>query len=167
MIDGVVPHDEYRDEMDMLGISQFLNAAQREPFSPLELFGVSVIEIVEEDQTIHTPELSTFVIPTINMYEGTIGPVERASDSVDPLLSFDILLGFFTRSDYVFDDSVMDLSIYEYSSISCDDVQLVAPYSPTPQIFDINDSDPIDERVSPAIRDIEIVDLAQMISLES
>ncbi|WJZ85652.1 hypothetical protein VitviT2T_005173 [Vitis vinifera] len=28
MIDGVVPHDEYRDEMDMLGISQFLNAAQ-------------------------------------------------------------------------------------------------------------------------------------------
>ena len=56
------------------------------------------------------------------MYEGTIGPVERASDSVDPLLSFDILLGFFTRSDYVFDDSVMDLSIYEYSSISCDDV---------------------------------------------
>ena len=49
MIDGVVPHDEYRDEMDMLGISQFLNAAQREPFSPLELFGVSVIEIVEED----------------------------------------------------------------------------------------------------------------------
>ena len=26
MIDGVVPHDEYRDEMDMLSISQFLDA---------------------------------------------------------------------------------------------------------------------------------------------
>ena len=26
MIDGVVSHDEYRDEMDMLSISQFLDA---------------------------------------------------------------------------------------------------------------------------------------------
>ena len=26
IIDGVVPHDEYRDEMDMLSISQFLDA---------------------------------------------------------------------------------------------------------------------------------------------
>ena len=38
MIDGVVPRDEYRDEMDMLSISQFLDVVQREPFSPLELF---------------------------------------------------------------------------------------------------------------------------------
>ncbi|RVX04167.1 Transposon Ty3-I Gag-Pol polyprotein [Vitis vinifera] len=67
----------------------------------------------------------------------------------------------------------MDLSIYEYSSVSCDDVSLFAPYSLTSQIFDINDeiaqpdsgkdsfdhnSDPIDERVSPAIGDVEIVD---------
>ena len=43
MIDGVVPHDEYRDEMDMLGINQFLDVVQGEPFSPLEFFGVSVI----------------------------------------------------------------------------------------------------------------------------
>ncbi|RVW67049.1 hypothetical protein CK203_066101 [Vitis vinifera] len=57
MIDGVVPHDEFSDEMDMLGISQFLDAIQREPFSPLELFGVSVIEIAEEDQTVLAPEL--------------------------------------------------------------------------------------------------------------
>ena len=49
MIDEVAPHDEYRDEMDMLGISQFLDAVQHEPFSPLELFRVSVIEIAEED----------------------------------------------------------------------------------------------------------------------
>ncbi|RVW12753.1 hypothetical protein CK203_108642 [Vitis vinifera] len=51
MTDGVVPRDEYHDEMDMLGISQFLDTVQREPFSPLELFGVSVIEIAKEDQT--------------------------------------------------------------------------------------------------------------------
>ena len=43
MINRVVPHDEYRDEMDMLGISQFLDAVQHEPFSPLEFFGVFVI----------------------------------------------------------------------------------------------------------------------------
>ena len=84
MINGVVPHDEYRDEMDMLGISQFLDAVQHEPFSPLEFFGVFVIEIAEEYQIVPTLELSTFVVPTIDMYEGTISLVEGASDSVDP-----------------------------------------------------------------------------------
>ena len=49
MTDGVVPHDEYRDEMDMLGISQFLDAVQCKPFSPFEFFKVSIIEIAEED----------------------------------------------------------------------------------------------------------------------
>ena len=94
MIDRVVPHDEYLDEMDMLGISQFLDVVQREPFSPLKLFRVFVIEIAKEDQTVPAPELFAFVIPTIDMYEGTIGgPVEGASDSVDPPLTFDILLG--------------------------------------------------------------------------
>ena len=131
MIDGVVPHDEFRDEMDMLGISQFLDAIQRKPFSPLELFGVSVIEIAEEDQTVLAPELPTFVAPTIDMYEGTIGTVKGASESVDPPLSFDILSGFIIRSNYVSNDSIMDLSIYEYSSVSCDNVSLFAPYSLT------------------------------------
>ena len=131
IIDGVVPHDEYRDEMDMLGISQFLDAVQRELFSPLELFRVSVIEITEEDQIVHVLELPVFVIPTIDMYEDTVGPIEGASKFVDLPLSFDILSGFVTHFDYVSDDSVMDLSIYEYSFVSCDDVSLLAPYSPT------------------------------------
>ncbi|KAL6315066.1 hypothetical protein AAG906_030919 [Vitis piasezkii] len=95
--------------------------------------------IVEEDQTVPDPELSAFVIPTVDMYEGTIGLIEGVSDSVDPPLSFDILSGFVTRFDCVYDDSVMDLSIYKYSSVSCDDVSLFAPYSLTSQIFDIND----------------------------
>ena len=139
----------------------------------MELFGVSIIEIIEEDQTVPTPELPAFVVPTIDVYEGTISPVEGVSDSVDPPLSFDILSGFVTRFDYVSDDSVMDLSIYEYSLVSCDYVLLLAPYSSTSQIFDIHDeiaqpdldidsfdhdSDPIDWRVSPAIGDVETVD---------
>ncbi|KAL6342189.1 hypothetical protein AAG906_006803 [Vitis piasezkii] len=146
---------------------------QRKPFSPLELFGVSVIEIVEEDPTILAHELPAFVVPTIDMYEGNVGPIEGACNSVDPPLSFDILLGFVTHFDYVSNDSIMDLSIYEYLSVSCDDVLLLSPYSSISQIFDINDeiaqpdldrdsfdhdSDPIDERVSPAIGDIETVD---------
>ena len=139
----------------------------------MELFGVSVIEIAEEDPTILAHELPAFVVPTIDMYEGNVGPIEGARNSVDPPLSFDILLGFVTHFDYVSNDSIMDLSIYEYLSVSCDDVLLLSPYSSISQIFDINDeiaqpnldrdsfdydSDPIDERVSPAIGDIETVD---------
>ena len=109
-----LPHDEYHDEMDMMGISQFLDAVQRESFSPLELFGVSIIKIAEEDQTVPAPKLPVFVVPTTDMYESTIGLVEGVSHFMDPPLSFDILSGFVTHSDYVYDDSVMDLSIYEY-----------------------------------------------------
>ncbi|KAL6325696.1 hypothetical protein AAG906_023580 [Vitis piasezkii] len=145
MIDGVVPHDEYRDEMDMLGISQFLGA------------------ITEKDQTALALELPTFVIPTIDMYEGTVSPIEGAFNSVDPPLSFDILSGFITHSDYVSDDSIMDSSIYKYPSVFCDDVSLLAPYSPTSQILDIDyettqhDSD---ERATPTVGDVEIVDFS-------
>ena len=59
----------------------------------MELFGVSVIEIVEEDPTILAHELPAFVVPTIDMYEGNVGPIEGARNSVDPPLSFDILSG--------------------------------------------------------------------------
>ena len=107
------------------------------------------------------------------MYEGTIGPIEGASDSMDPPFSFYILSRFVTRSDYVSDDSIMDLSIYEYSSVSCDDVSLLALYSPTSQILNIDDEIvqpdldidyfyhefvPIDERVSPTTWDVETID---------
>lgn len=50
MIDEVIPHD-------VLGINQFLDVAQQEPLSLLELFRVSVIEIVEQVQTVYTPRL--------------------------------------------------------------------------------------------------------------
>ena len=47
VIDGVVPHDEYRDEMDM-SMSQIGEMVQPEPTSSFDLFGVSAIEIAEE-----------------------------------------------------------------------------------------------------------------------
>ena len=46
------------------------------------------------------------------MFDGTISPVEGASNLVDPPLSFDVLLGFVSRSDDVSVASFMDLSIF-------------------------------------------------------
>ncbi|RVW36730.1 hypothetical protein CK203_099196 [Vitis vinifera] len=47
-------------------------------------------------------------------------------------------LGFVSRSDVVFDDSSMDLSMFEYLPASRD-IALLVPSSPTSQIFDIDD----------------------------
>ena len=57
---------------------------------------------------------------------------------MDPPLSFDVLSGFVSRHDDVSDSSFMDLSIFEYLSVSCD-ITLSTPSSPTSQIFDIDD----------------------------
>ena len=48
MIDGVVLHDEYQDEMDMITMIQINNIVQLQPVSPFDMFGVSTIEVVEE-----------------------------------------------------------------------------------------------------------------------
>ena len=48
VIDGVVPHDEYRDEMDMMSMSQIAKMVQLELTSQLDLFGVSVMEVVKD-----------------------------------------------------------------------------------------------------------------------
>ena len=106
-------------------------------------------------------------------FEDTFGFIEEGSDFVNPSLSFDILLGFISHSDDVYDSVSMDLSIFEYLPVSCDSICLSALHSPTPQILYIDDeiaqpnsdrdssdhdSDPIDERVSPTTRDVETVD---------
>ncbi|RVX02224.1 hypothetical protein CK203_025304 [Vitis vinifera] len=48
------------------------------------------------------------------------GPVEGASDFMDPPLSFDALSGFVSHSDNVHDSSFMDLSIFEELRIRSD-----------------------------------------------
>ena len=148
---------------------------QPKPVSLFDLFGVSTIEVTEEIQTVLTPELMEDVTVGDDLFEGTISSIEGTSDFMDPLLSFDILSGFISRSDDVYDSSSMDLSIFEYLFVSCDSICISTPYSPTPHIFDIDyeivlpdsnrdsfdhDSNPIDERVSPIIGDVEIVDFS-------
>ncbi|RVW13463.1 Transposon Ty3-G Gag-Pol polyprotein [Vitis vinifera] len=170
VIDGVVPHDEYRDEMDMMTVSQITSIVQLQPVSAFDMFGVSTIEVFEGTQTLLIPELPE---DDSSLFEGIVSPVEGASDLVDPPLSFDVSSRFVSRSDDVSVASFMDLSIFEYSPVSCDSISTFAPHSPITQIFDIDDeiahpmsdrdsfdhdSGPIDERVSPTVGDVETVD---------
>ncbi|RVW82849.1 Retrovirus-related Pol polyprotein from transposon 17.6 [Vitis vinifera] len=138
VIDGVVPHDEYRDEMDMMTVSQITGIVQLQPVSAFDMFGVSTIEVFEGTQTLPVPELPE---DDSSLFEGIVSPVEGASDLVDPPLSFDVLSGFVSRSDDVSVASFMDLSIFDSDRDSFD-----------------HDSGPIDERVSPAAGDVETVD---------
>ena len=98
--------------------------------SPFDLFEVSVIKVVEEIQTTSNPEFTEDDIVVDGLFDGPIGLVEGASDFLDPPLSFDVLSGFFSRSDDVHDSSFMDLSIFKYLPVFCD-IILSAPSSPT------------------------------------
>ncbi|RVW24845.1 Retrovirus-related Pol polyprotein from transposon 297 [Vitis vinifera] len=133
----------------------------------------TLAELAEESLTAPALESVKDLIPFDDLIDSHVGIVEGASDFVDPPLSFDVLSGFVSRSDIVSDVSSMDLSIFEYFSVSCD-IDLSAPSSPTSQIFyiddeiaqhdsdddssSVSDSDPVDQRVSPAVGDTEIVD---------
>ena len=77
---------------------------------------MSIIEVSEKIQTAPTPEFSDDVIVVDDLFEGPFSPVEGVSDFVDSLLSFDVLLGFVSRSDDVHDSSFMDLSIFLVSA---------------------------------------------------
>ncbi|RVW35306.1 Transposon Tf2-12 polyprotein [Vitis vinifera] len=173
IVDGAAPHDEYIDEMLALSLSQIEETVQPGLASSFDLFGVSTIELAEESLTALAPEPTEDVIAGDVLFGSHVGVVEGASDFVDPPLLFDVLSGFVSRFDIVSDHSSMDFSTFEYLPVSRD-IILSAPSSTTSQIFDIDgeiaqhdsdddsssasDSDPIDQRVSPAVGDTEIVD---------
>ena len=173
IVDGVVPHEEYVDEMLAMSMSQIDGMIQPELASPFDLFRVSAIKVAEEIQTTPDQKFTEDDIVVDGLVDGPIDLVEGASDFVNPPLSFDVLSGFVSRSDDVHDFSFMDLSIFEYLPISCD-ITVYVPSSPISQIFDIDDeivqhdsyddsssafdSNSIDLRVSPTIGDAEIVD---------
>ena len=173
IVNGTALHDDYTDEMLALSLSQIEEIVQPGLASLFDLFGVSTIKLIEEIPTAPTPEPIEGIIVGDVLFNGHVGFVEGASDFVDPPLSFDVLSGFVSRFDYVHDSSSMDLSIFEYLPVSYD-IDLSVPSSLTAQIFDIDDeitwhdsdddsssvsdSDPIDQRVSPAVGDTEIVD---------
>ena len=172
IVDRAIPRDEYIDQMLAMSLGQIDGTIQPELASPFDLFGVSIIEIAEEIQTTPAPEFADDVIVVDDLFDG---PVEGASNFVDPSLSFDVLLGFVSRYDNVHVSLFMDLSIFEYLHVSRD-ITLSTPSSHTTRIFDIDDEiaqhdsdddssfafdlDPIDQRVSPTIEDIKVVDFS-------
>ena len=91
MVDGVVPHNEYTDKILMMSMSQIDGIVQPKLASPFDLFEVSTNEVAEEIQTAPTLEFSNDVIVVDDLFEGHVSPIERASDFVDPLISFDVL----------------------------------------------------------------------------
>ena len=120
IVDGVVPHDEYVDEMLAMSLRQIEKIAPLELVSPFDLFGVPIIAITEEIKVTPTPEIAEDVIVVGGLFDGPVGLVEEESDFVDPPLSLDVLSGFVSRHDYVSDSSSMDLSIFEYFPVSYD-----------------------------------------------
>ncbi|RVX00526.1 Transposon Ty3-I Gag-Pol polyprotein [Vitis vinifera] len=150
VVDEAVPRDEYVDEMLTMSLSQTEEIAPSELASPFDLFGVSILEIIGEIQVAPAPEVAEDVIVVDGLFDGPVGLVEGASDLVDPPFSFDVLSGFVSRHDYVSDFSSMDLSTFEYLSVSHHDSD--------DDSSSTSDSDPVDERVSPAVGDTEIVD---------
>ena len=113
MVDGVIPHDEYVDEMLAMGMSQIDGIVQLKLASPFDLFRVFAIEVAEEIQTTLDLEFSKDAIVVDDLFEDTIASIEGAYDFVDPLLSFDVLSRFVSYSNDVHDSSFMDLSIFQ------------------------------------------------------
>ncbi|KAL6323653.1 hypothetical protein AAG906_002120 [Vitis piasezkii] len=110
-----------------MSLGQIDGTVQLELASPFDLFG-----------TTPALEFAHDVIVVDELFDGPIGPVEGASDFVDPPLSFDVLSGFVSRSDDIFD---IDDEIAQHDS---DD-----------DSSSTSDSDPIDKRVSPVKEEIQ------------
>ncbi|RVX21643.1 Retrovirus-related Pol polyprotein from transposon 17.6 [Vitis vinifera] len=104
-------------------------------------------EYIDEMLALSMSQIEETVHPGLASSFDLFGPcwhVEGASDSVDPPLSFDVLSGFVSRSDIVSDIFDIDDEIAQHDS---DD-----------DSSSVSDSDPVDQRVSPAVGDTEIVD---------
>ena len=93
----------------MMTVSQITNIIKLQLVSPFDMFGVSTIKVIKETQTIPIPEL---LEDDGSLFEGTVSPIEGASDLMEPPFSFDVLSNFFSRSNDVSIASFMDLSTF-------------------------------------------------------
>ncbi|RVW83100.1 hypothetical protein CK203_040751 [Vitis vinifera] len=85
--------EEITDDGQITGIVQL------QPVSAFDMFGVSTIEVLRGPDS----SCSRASEDDSSLFEGIVSPVEGASDLVDPPLSFDVLSGFVSRSDDIFD----------------------------------------------------------------
>ena len=112
MIDGVIPHGEYSDQMFVISMSKTTGVVQLKFAFPLDLFGVLAIDMVEDVQLVITPKLVINVTFVDDVHEDIVSPVVVESNFVDPPLSFNVLLGFVSCSNDVPISSFMDWSVF-------------------------------------------------------
>ena len=97
----------------MVDMSLITDDVQLETISPLDLFGVLAIEMVEDVQLVLTFGLPIDVIHDDDVFEGVINLVVVESKHVHPPLSFDVLSGFVSHYDDVLAlSSYMDMSFF-------------------------------------------------------
>ena len=118
-------YDVCADEMDMIGTGHILNVAPPRPCSIFYMFGISMLEIDDDDGLVATDIIHNIVF------------VEGASDSVDPPLAFDTMFGFITRFDDISNGN-NDMSIFKYFPVS-QHFPLITPLAPTTHIYDLDD----------------------------
>ena len=119
--DGVTLLNTYIDEMDMISTGLILDEAPPGPRFVFYMFGISMLEINDDDGLVAT-----------DIFHNTVS-IEGASDSVDPPLSFDTMSGFVTRFDDISDGN-NDMSIFEYFPMSHHFPFITAP-APTTHIY--------------------------------
>ena len=83
IVDRVVPHEEYVNEMLAMSLSQTEETVKPGLASPFDLFGVSVIEIAEEILAAFAPEIVEDVLAVDDLFDGPVGLVEGVSDFMD------------------------------------------------------------------------------------
>ena len=118
-------YDACANVMDMIGTGRILDAAPPGPRPVFDMFGISMLEINDDDGIVAT-----------NIIHNTIS-IKGVPDSVDPPFSFYTMSGFVTRFD---DISVgdNDMSIFEYVPVS-QHFPLITPPAPTTHIYDVDD----------------------------
>ena len=158
-IDGMTLLDTYMDEMDMVGIGHIIDAAPPGPRSIFDMFGISMLEIDDDDGLV-----------VVDIIHNTVS-VKEESNYVDPPLSFDTMFGFVTCFDDISDGN-NDMSIFEYLPVS-QHFPLIIPPTPTSHTYDVDDvgdtddplsgqseydSDTEDGKVTPIIGSTEFID---------
>ena len=82
MIDEAIPCDEYNNEMLMVDTSQITDDVHLKTVSPLDLFEVLAIEMVEDVHLVPAPGLLTVIAHDDDVFEGVTSPVTVESEHV-------------------------------------------------------------------------------------
>ena len=139
MSDGVFLPDDYQDEIAMMSLSQMIDTTQPDSAVAFdETPAVEVSDVVQTDSTLEVLCVDVALADAF-MFKGAVSPTVVVSDSMDSPLSFYVLSGFVSRAGDVLTSSYMDMSLFEYFSVShVDDVPSFTRCLPTSHVYDID-----------------------------